>query len=198
MARQYMKNDERRDQILDAACRLFAESGFDKVTTKALAKEAGCSEALLYRYFPSKDKIYDALFEEYVQAQKEQAVLELINDSALKTLQAVYESLTNQDFDRKTEKTVRPGLYLAVQNRPSCYDRVRQAVMDGNDIVMNSIVPVIDYGKSSGEITSKKDSVILGKLFWAICSGNVLQREFLGGNTNRHVLKFEDIISIFE
>ena len=56
-----MKCDERREAILCAARRVFAEKGFDGTTTRELAKAAGVSEALLYKHYPSKESLYAAM-----------------------------------------------------------------------------------------------------------------------------------------
>ena len=52
----------RRGQILDAAVRFFAEVGFEG-PTRDLARRAGITQALLYRYFPSKAALAEAVFE---------------------------------------------------------------------------------------------------------------------------------------
>jgi AcrR family transcriptional regulator len=44
----------RRAQILDAAARIFFESGFHHTTTKRIAREAGASEGTIYNYFDSR------------------------------------------------------------------------------------------------------------------------------------------------
>ena len=44
----------RRNQILDAAARVFAEKGFHLATTKDIAKQAGISEGTIYNYFDNK------------------------------------------------------------------------------------------------------------------------------------------------
>jgi AcrR family transcriptional regulator len=49
-----------RAALLDAAAALFAERGFDRTTVRDIAHRAGANQALLFRYFGSKD----ALFEE--------------------------------------------------------------------------------------------------------------------------------------
>lgn len=54
---------QRRDAIVGAVKGAFAEKGFDGTTTRELARAAGVSEALLYRYFPSKDSLYAAMLE---------------------------------------------------------------------------------------------------------------------------------------
>lgn len=58
--------EERRDAILQAAVPLFARRGFADVTTREIARAAGVSEALLYRHFPSKLDIYQAIQDHFV------------------------------------------------------------------------------------------------------------------------------------
>lgn len=60
-----MGNEKRSRQILETACRLFANKGYDAVTTKEIAKATNCSEALIFRYFPTKEIIYQVLFDEW-------------------------------------------------------------------------------------------------------------------------------------
>ena len=55
--------EERRRDIVDAVRDVFADKGFDGTTTRDLAKSAGVSEALLYRYFPSKESLYAAMLD---------------------------------------------------------------------------------------------------------------------------------------
>lgn len=62
-------SDERRDRILDAALRVFAERGFHGATTRELAKAAGVSEALMFRHFPTKEDLYTALQSHCCQAK---------------------------------------------------------------------------------------------------------------------------------
>lgn len=52
---------ERREQILAEASRFFAEFGFSG-TTHALADRLGIRQALLYRYFDTKDALVEAVF----------------------------------------------------------------------------------------------------------------------------------------
>jgi AcrR family transcriptional regulator len=56
-----LSSDERRQAIIEAVKRIFAEKGFEGTTTRELAKAAGISEALLYNYFPSKESLYVAM-----------------------------------------------------------------------------------------------------------------------------------------
>ena len=52
---------ERREQIVVAAMRCFAERGFEGTTTRMLARAAGVSEGLIFRHFPTKRSLYRAI-----------------------------------------------------------------------------------------------------------------------------------------
>ncbi len=51
----------RREQILQALAHMLEVSPGARITTAALAKEVGVSEAALYRHFPSKAKMFEGL-----------------------------------------------------------------------------------------------------------------------------------------
>jgi AcrR family transcriptional regulator len=46
-----------RDQLLDAAARVYAETGYRGATTRRIAGEAGVNEITLFRHFGSKDTL---------------------------------------------------------------------------------------------------------------------------------------------
>lgn len=56
-------NKTRRQQILEALAAMLEASPGARITTAALAKEVGVSEAALYRHFPSKSKMFEGLIE---------------------------------------------------------------------------------------------------------------------------------------
>lgn len=49
---------DRREEILDAATRLFAELGFSDAVTQLLADRLGVGKGTIYRYFPSKKELF--------------------------------------------------------------------------------------------------------------------------------------------
>src|SRR5438270_3504288 len=56
-----LTGDERRTAIIKAVRQVFAEKGFDGTTTRELAAAAGVSEALLFKHFPNKEALYEAM-----------------------------------------------------------------------------------------------------------------------------------------
>ncbi len=63
MARTPKVIEDRREQIIDAATRVFSEKGFTKATNKDVAREAGITPGLIYYYFESKEKLLEAMIE---------------------------------------------------------------------------------------------------------------------------------------
>ena len=63
MARTPKIVEDRREQIIDAAMRVFAQKGFSKATNKDVAREAGITPGLIYYYFESKEALLTAIIE---------------------------------------------------------------------------------------------------------------------------------------
>ena len=54
---------ERKSEIVDAALNLSADAGPGQITTEALAKRVGVSHGAIFRHFPTKAAIWNAVFE---------------------------------------------------------------------------------------------------------------------------------------
>jgi TetR/AcrR family transcriptional regulator, fatty acid metabolism regulator protein len=57
-------SEEKRRQIVDAAVRVFARSGYHTSRVGDIAEEAGVAHGLLYHYFSSKEDVLATLFRE--------------------------------------------------------------------------------------------------------------------------------------
>src|ERR671911_354317 len=53
--------ERRRPEVLDAALKLFLESGYDGTSMQAVADEAGVTKPVVYACFDSKDELFRAL-----------------------------------------------------------------------------------------------------------------------------------------
>ncbi|WP_299810426.1 TetR/AcrR family transcriptional regulator [Tardiphaga sp.] len=63
-----MTHDLRRELILSAAKRCFAQHGFAGTTTKSVAAAASISEGLLFKHFPTKSALYAEILAEECEA----------------------------------------------------------------------------------------------------------------------------------
>jgi AcrR family transcriptional regulator len=62
-ARRRLPRAERSRQVLDAAARAFARSGFAATSMDVIAAEAGVSKLMLYRDFDGKRELYEAILD---------------------------------------------------------------------------------------------------------------------------------------
>ena len=58
------RSEDKRNAILDAATRLFAERGLTAAPTSEISKQAGVAEGTLFTYFKTKDDLINALYRE--------------------------------------------------------------------------------------------------------------------------------------
>ncbi len=59
--RKRLSAQARRAEIVEAAIELFSETGFDG-STRDVARRAGITQPLLYRYFPNKENLIEAVY----------------------------------------------------------------------------------------------------------------------------------------
>ncbi|MEV1293776.1 helix-turn-helix domain-containing protein [Pseudonocardia sp. NPDC049635] len=88
--------DATRRALLAAAADLFAEHGYDRTPVRAIAERAGVNQALLFRYFGSKEALFAR-----VAAERALAVLhggppeELLE----RTIRSIFDSGTGPEHD---------------------------------------------------------------------------------------------------
>jgi AcrR family transcriptional regulator len=94
--------ESRREEILAAATRLFAERGFDGTSTRDIAREAGAKHSLLFYHFRSKADLYLAAVLEQLEhlAANVQTSLETTDDPAARLrayVEVYYDCFTNRE-----------------------------------------------------------------------------------------------------
>jgi TetR/AcrR family transcriptional regulator len=59
---------DRRLQLVETALDVFSRKGFGGTTTKEIAAAAGVTEAIIFRHFPTKQDLYNAVIEHHHNA----------------------------------------------------------------------------------------------------------------------------------
>lgn len=98
--RHRLNPEARRDMIVDAAVRYFAEVGFSG-STRDLARRIGVTQPLLYKYFATKADLVEAVFERVYLDRLDPDWPRLLTDQSrpLKTrLSAFYRAYTSAIF----------------------------------------------------------------------------------------------------
>ena len=74
---EHNRQKTRKDRIMDAALRIFAEKSFQEATISEISKEAGVSEATIYEYFGTKEDLLFAIPEKVSNDSFEESALVL-------------------------------------------------------------------------------------------------------------------------
>jgi len=67
-------DSRKRQQILDGARQVFLEHGYDGASVNDIVRAAGVSKGTVYAYFPSKERVFEALVFEDRRRQAERLV----------------------------------------------------------------------------------------------------------------------------
>jgi TetR/AcrR family transcriptional regulator len=76
-----MTAEDRRQQILDVAVKLFSQRGFRGTTTKEIALAAGVNEAIIFRHFATKSDLYAAIIDGKAGSANVKAVQNAIKEA---------------------------------------------------------------------------------------------------------------------
>lgn len=143
----------KKDQILEAASKLFAERGFSRTSTAMLAREAGVAEGTLFRHFKSKDDIFIVLIQrlrekitqdvyQYLEVQGSETGIELIVD----IIKACYV------FVRKN----RIDFAIILRDAPGCYGEPDSPAFEHSKVIyvllQENFQRAIEKGQEEGNI----------------------------------------------
>ncbi|MDX2033375.1 MAG: TetR family transcriptional regulator [Blastocatellia bacterium] len=113
-----MAAEDRRQQILDVAVRLFSKRGFRGTTTKEIALAAGVNEAIIYRHFATKSELYTAIIDQKASSSELKRFEEtLVAAMERREDRKVFESFAQfmLDFHARDETAMRILLYSALE-----------------------------------------------------------------------------------
>lgn len=141
--------DERRAELLAAAVRVFSREGFHGATTRAIAREAGVAEALLYRYFSDKKELFVCAVRETSArlVQGLRAALDAHADDPIAAIDALLD-FARRRFARAPELAKMTFIVSAELDDPD----VRQAYLEHQKQALGALIAAIDRWKAGGRL----------------------------------------------
>jgi AcrR family transcriptional regulator len=79
VARVVKKPDERKDELLEIAIKIFMEKGYENTSIKDIYAEANGSIGMFYHHFGSKEEIFEAAMDKYTDLFVEKVAEILLN-----------------------------------------------------------------------------------------------------------------------
>lgn len=167
----------RRQQILAAAMRLFSRQGFEGATTRAIARLAGVNEAIIFRHFTSKEKLYWAVVAEQMQQRGPAERLKQTLRSSRNTRQTMAEAAENL-LTRDEQDVALTRLLLFSALRPG--ELSQQFFRRDPGESLNLVSEYIREGVARGTLR-KIDPVIGARAFIGMVVYHNLLQELFGG-----------------
>lgn len=99
------EHNERRNEILDTAQRLFATKGYDKCTINDILNEIGIAKGTFYHYFKSKEEVLDAIIDRGTQMIKA-GLNKVVSNDKLNSFEKLFQCFLALRIEDKME----PGL----------------------------------------------------------------------------------------
>jgi len=103
----------RKNEILDAAERLFAARGFEKATVNDILNATGIAKGTFYYYFKSKEEVLDAIIRRRIDAGLEKAKAIAANPQ-LSPVQKIVAAIMAQQPQSQIEEEFLPVLHEPV------------------------------------------------------------------------------------
>ena len=168
--------EDRRNQILEGALKVFAEKGFKGATNKNIADAAGgISPGLIYWYFKSKEDLLFALIEqrvapggfpvpiEHMQAFPPEQVLPMLAHYGL-------SRLDNQDTINLFKIFVGEAVYS---------EHIRAIANDSINRLLDTLSRYLEAQMEQGRLR-REDPLLCAQTFLASLMATLIRRRFFG------------------
>jgi AcrR family transcriptional regulator len=166
--------DERQEQILQAALRVFARRGMAAAKIGDIAAEAGLSHGLVYHYFKSKDEMFTTLVRRALEGsvsvvryacQQKGTPLEQLRWLTQMILQSI-----------AGEGAFLFLLMIQAFTTEAVPDEVKGLLADGeSSAAAVAIIPLLAAGQQAGEIIAQ-DPEKLADLYYSLIQGLAVSR----------------------
>lgn len=136
--------EERKQEILDMAIKLFHEKGYEKTSIADIANAIGVAQGLCYRYFPSKEVLFDSAVEHYAQLLTGNFVLPADTDH--KPLKRIIEEMPI------TAETEIENNYYKIFHEPQNRKFHDQLALKVCENLVPLVTKLLELAKAKGEV----------------------------------------------
>lgn len=164
--------DERKEQILSSALKVFSNRGFVATKISDIAKEASLSHGLVYHYFESKDEIFATLVKRALHSSDQLMLMTVsIQGNSLDQIAWMTQQILSAFVERE-EAVYYHHIMLQASTYQSMPDSVKTQMQQLTS-PMKHMVGIIEEGQRRGEIRGG-DAKRLATLYWSMIQGLAL------------------------
>ena len=165
------KKPSRKDQILQSLATILEQNPGQRITTAGLAKHVGVSEAALYRHFPSKAKMFEALIE-FIENTIFSRITQIMSEemNADKRCEMILGLILT--FSERN-----PGITRILTGDPLAgeTERLRQRVTQLFDRIEAQLRQIIREMPLRGEQKTSTDPIVAANLLLSLVEGRIGQ-----------------------
>ncbi len=179
-----------RTKIVDAMKALLEQKEFGAITTAEIARNAGVTEALIYKYFKDKRDLLHQILGEYLERYflQFQTDLKGIKGALNKLRKLIWGHLNVYSTNRVFARI----LLLEVRNYPDYY---RSETYERVKRYSNVLLDILEEGVAGGEIREDLPpkfmrQVILGSMEHVCLTGIIFQREIAPDELTEDLCRF--------
>jgi len=150
---------EKKQRILEAAAQIFAMRGYSGTLVADIAVQAGVGKGTVYEYFDSKEDLFFAVFEWFVQATEAKAKVSIsaLGGSASQRLSALSDSLM-QSWDEMKDMYSLVMEFWSASASSQMRERFKLAFKQGYKDFRQIVSILIRDGISRGEFRPEVDA----------------------------------------
>jgi AcrR family transcriptional regulator len=189
---RYREYEDRHQQIMQAAIRLFNEKGYHATTTASIAIEAGVHEPTLYQHFTKKSVLYIACLKSIVDqlSVKYRKIYNKNQDDVIAYISGVTKMYL--DFvEQNPHKSMFLIHMLSSRNDPLFYQIFEDFMEKNIKAVEKVLTSAVKKGKIRLKSTNQHEIRLLASLFVCQYFAAVAVRDF----TKSESLKSETFIN---
>ncbi|MDR0258236.1 MAG: TetR/AcrR family transcriptional regulator [Comamonas sp.] len=173
------KTEATRHSIVDAAFAEFLEQGYARGTTASVARRAGLSKVTLFRYFESKESLFDAVMQRHIASAAlalQSSTLQADETVGAFLLRTVAPAM--DEFDRSGRAATARLVVTEGLEFPQLPRMYRQHVLQP---MLAHFRTLAELAQSRGELKDARlqtvPELLLGPLWLAMAHNTVLQPE---------------------
>jgi AcrR family transcriptional regulator len=164
--RKEREKEQRRQEIITAAEKVFFKKGIDNATMDDVAEKAELSKATLYLYFSSKDEIYSAIYSK--SQEKLFKTIKKATDQLPNTREKISEFISAFiSFQKKNPEYFEAFFYFLTRDvefsKENCY--VKQRRNSGKEF-LSYWAKLVQQGKKENLIRKNLNEIPVALILW--------------------------------
>jgi AcrR family transcriptional regulator len=181
--------EARREQILEAALKVFSDGGFAETTMDAVALAVGVSKASLYNYFPTKDALLQALVQRFSLLPE---LSELIDGIRSLPAERAIPTLVGQIWPRLRQR--RELARILVREVQSFPDRARAYTERVRIPAFRAFADYLQGRMDRGELAAR-DPIASAQCLFGMIWSFLLSQELMG-ERELHPFSDEEVVTV--